>query len=150
MGSRPQIIQSKVDVETVLTKKYMKIGEEYLNSTCYIQVLKKILELSTGDTTFDYKTFYHYAHSQNLIHAFDDLMNLNVHVMDQILNVYDHQLKLFSPKHMKWENILTQLLSMYESEKYLALIWNQGHYQVLAKWDCFFYIYDPCYDFPCL
>ena len=109
-----------------------------MNSTCYIQVIKKILELSTGDTTFDYKKFYHSALTQNLEHAFDDLMNLNVHVLDQVLNLYDHQIKLFSPKHMEWDKILEQLLSLYEKSKYLALIWNQGHYQVLAKWDCFF------------
>ncbi len=147
-GCKPNIVQSEVDVEKISREKYMRTAEDHLNSTCYIQVIRKILELSIGDDSFDYKTFHQYSLSQNLEHAFDDLNNLNVHVVDQILNIYDHQLKLFSPRHLKWDDILKELLSLYENSKYIALIWNQGHYQVLAKWERFFYIYDPLYDFP--
>ena len=53
----------------------------------FFKVLKKILQLM-GKGSFDYKTFHALSLSQNLEHAFDDLLNLNVHVVDQILNVY--------------------------------------------------------------
>jgi len=111
-------------------------------------VIQKILELSGHDECFDYKTFFNYAVSQNFQHAFDDLKNLNVHVIDQMLNIYGLQLKLLSPRNTDWTRLLDEVIGLYEDSKYLALIWNRGHYQVLAKWDSFFYIYDSCYDYP--
>lgn len=94
------------------------------------------------------KRFFNYTISQNFQHAFDDLKNLNVHVIDQMLNLYGLQLKFLSPRHTDWKRLLDKMIGLYEDAKYLGLIWNKRHYQVLAKWDSFFYIYDSCYDYP--
>ena len=112
------------------------------------KVLKKILELKTGDASFDYKAFFAYSESQNFEHAFDDLMNLNVHVMDQILNVFGYQLKYFCPRKTAWADLLQELLQLYEKQVFLGLVWIDGHYQVLGKYGPFFVLYDSDYEYP--
>ena len=57
-----------------------------------------------------YKTFHALAMSQHFEHAFDNLESLNIHVLDQVLNVYDHQLVLLDPKTMDWEDLKRMLL----------------------------------------
>ena len=52
-------------------------AEDMLNETCYIQVIRKILQLSGRHTDFDYKTFHALAFSQNFEHAFDNIEALN-------------------------------------------------------------------------
>ena len=52
-------------------------AEEMLNDTCYIQVIRKILELSGRQMDFDFKTFHCLALSQNFEHAFDNIEALN-------------------------------------------------------------------------
>jgi len=112
------------------------------------EVIRKILELSIGDSTFDYKTFHALANAENLDLAFDNLTHLNVHVLDQILNVYNHQLKLLNPKTTNWDDLREEVLSLYEKDFYLGLIWNQDHYQVIAKYGYMFMLYDPDFDYP--
>jgi len=112
------------------------------------EVIRKILELSIGDSTFDYKTFHALANAENLDLAFDNLTHLNVHVLDQILNVYNHQLKLLNPKTTNWDDLRDEVLSLYEKDFYLGLVWNQDHYQVIAKYGYMFMLYDPDFDYP--
>ena len=58
-------------------KMNAQTAEEMLNDTCYIQVIRKILELSGRHMDFDFKTFHCVALSQNLEHAFDNIEALN-------------------------------------------------------------------------
>jgi hypothetical protein len=137
-------------------------AEQKLNQTCYIkvtkfsptvmfgwfEVLNKILTLMDKSTDFDYKMFYDHVISENFSHAFDDLNNLNVHVIDQLLNLYDVQLKYFVPQKTEYTKIKQQLLDLYEKKYYVGLIWKHNHYQVLGKFGSLFILYDPFYDYP--
>ena len=113
-----------------------------------IQVIRKILQLSGRNDNFDYKTFHCLAFSQNLEHAFDNLDALNVHVLDQILNVYNHQLKLLSPQHTEWKDLHNQVLQFYEKDYFIGLVWANDHYQVIGKYGLLYILYDPLYDYP--
>ena len=97
---------------------------------------------------FTFKTFHSLAMSQNFEHAFDNLDALNIHVLDQILNVYDHQLKLLSPKHTEWDELHNTLINLYEDDYFIGLVWRQDHYQVVGKYGLLYVLFDPCYDYP--
>ena len=108
-----------------------------------------ILELTEKTSDFDFKTFYTLCISQNFETVFEkSLAEVNVHVLDQVLNVYDLQLEYLCPKKTEWDDLYTTLIEMYEKDLYLGLIWNQNHYQVLAKFGENFVLYDPDYDYP--
>ncbi len=131
-----------------LVEKYGSIMEEELNNSCYVAIIQKILGILKDDTSFDYSILYDLAMSQNIEGAFDDLDNLDINVVDQILNMYDLQLRYFVPSKTHLEDLKNELLSMYEEPCYLAILCYQTHYLLLGKWDDNFYIYDPSHDYP--
>ena len=131
-----------------MMKKYSKTAEEHLNNTCYVLIVKKILEILKDDEDFDFKTLYDVARSQGIDGLFDDLDEMDINVMDQVLNVYDLQLKYFCPDQTDVPELKQELLDMYEKPFYLAVLWYRNHYMVLGKWDHNFYLYDPLHEFP--
>ena len=129
-------------------KKLEQTAEEYLNDTCYVQILSKIVSIMKDDVEFDFAKLYDIAISQNIDSLFDDLDEVDIHTMDQILNVYDLQLKYLCPDQTHMHDLKDELLKMFEEPYYLAILWYKNHFMLLGKWDTNFYIFDPLHDYP--
>jgi hypothetical protein len=75
--------------------------DAWLNDKCYMKCLKLILKLSEKHEDFRYEDVYHLCQDENIHHAFDNFDEMDVHTIDQILNVYDMQLKYLCPSKME-------------------------------------------------
>ena len=96
-----------------MMKKYSKKAEDHLNNTCYVLILKQILTILKDKEDFDFKTLYDVALSQGIDGLFDDLDEMDINVMDQVLNVYDLQLKYFCPDQTEIPELKKEILDMY-------------------------------------
>ena len=144
--NRCNIEFESVDMETI--NKAIEEVENALNDSCYVKVLKKILMILKPNIEFNFDVLYDLCVSQNIESLFDDLDQINIQVVDQILNVYDLQLKYFCPKSTHTTDLLEEVLKMYEEPTYLAVIWYENHYYVLGKWNHNFFLYDPLQKHP--
>ena len=135
-----------VDRETI--KNAVKEVDDKLNESCYVKVLKMILMILKPSVDFNFNVLYDISVSQNIECLFDDLDFVDVQVVDQILNVYDLQLKYFCPKSTHTTDIMSELLKMMEEPTYLSLIWYKDHYYLLGKWGRNFFLYNALNDNP--
>ena len=119
-----------------------------LNNSCYVLIIQKILMILKDNIEFNFDLLYDVAISQNIDEVFDDLEKMDIRVIDNILNVYDLQLKYFCPSKIHCDDIEKELLKMYEEPVYLSVLWYKNHYYLLGKWDNNFFLYDPLQKFP--
>jgi len=132
-------------------KEIMDAADEVknsLNNSCYVLVIQKILEILKDNIEFNFDLLYDLAISQNIDDVFDDLEKMDIRVIDEILNVYDLQLKYFCPNKTHCDDIKNELLKMYEEPVYLSILLYKEHYYLLGKWNNNFFLYDPVQNYP--
>ena len=137
------------DYQPVTEEELIKLTEEELNSSCYIMVIKQILDILKDDVFFDFSIFYDIIVSNRLEdYAFDCLPEMDVNVIDQVLSIYDLQLRYLCSRKTGIDKLKDELLGIYERPFYLALLCDEEHYTFLGKMGSEFFLYDPEYEFP--
>ena len=109
----------ELNFESIDMKEIMDAADEVknsLNNSCYVLVIQKILEILKDNIEFNFDLLYDLAISQNIDDVFDDLEKMDIRVIDEILNVYDLQLKYICPNKTHCddiENVRRTSLSQY-------------------------------------